>query len=391
MGNHQHSLRAVVGVLTAGRLLIATASRFVYPFLPAIARGLGVSLGRAGLLVSARWVAGFATPAVVALAGRGEGRRRLATIGITLFVIGAAVTAGTSVYVGALVGFVLMGIAKPAFDIAAQSYVADRTPYEKRARYMAVIELTWAGGLLLGAPAAGWLIDRFDWRAPFWAIAGGLAVLGVVIWWMMGPDTGSGVARRERLRVGRDGAALLVVALAYSMAAELVFVVFGAWLENAYGLSLLALGGISTVVGLSELAGEGAVLAFTDRLGKRRSVAIGLTISVVCFGALALEPAALWLGVALISGGLLGFEFTIVSAIPLATELVPGARVRFLAWFTVAMAIGRAGGAAFGPVLFDTFGLAGNVLTAAAVDLVGLGLLLGLLGLADRPSAAVDA
>ncbi len=383
------SLRAVVGVLAAGRLLVNSAQRFVYPFLPAIARGLGVSLGQAGLLVSARWLAGLATPAVVAVAGRGEGRRRLAITGLALFMVGAAVTAGTSVYIGALVGFVLMGVAKPAFDIAAQSYVADRTPYERRARYLAVLELTWAGALLVGAPAAGWLIDRLDWRAPFWVPAIAVIAVALAIWRMMDPDAAPSRAARGRLRVGREGAALLMVTGTFALAAELVFVVFGAWLEDSYGLSLLALGGTATIVGLSELAGEGAVLAFTDRLGKRRSVAIGLAVSVVCFGALAAEPAALWLGVALVSGGLLGFEFTIVSAIPLATEVVPGARARFLAWFIVAMNLGRALGAAIGPVLFDTFGVAGNMLAAAAVDAVALALLVGWLGVSDRPAESV--
>ncbi len=378
------SLPAAVGALAAARLVMNTAQRFVYPFLPAIARGLGVSLGQAGLMVSARWLAGLATPLVVATAGRAESRRRLAATGLGLFVVGAVVTAGTSVYVGALVGFILMGVAKPAFDIAAQSYVADRTPYERRARYLGVLELTWAGGLLVGAPAAGWLIAQLDWRAPFWALAGAAVAIGGVLWLVLDPDAAGADGPPGRLRLGRPAAALLAVTALFSLAAELVFVVFGAWLEDAYGLSLLALGGTATVVGLSELAGEGAVLAFTDRIGKRRSVAIGLAISVVGFASLALEPASLVVGVALVSAALLGFEFTIVAAIPLATEMVPGARARYLAWFIVAMNLGRAVGAAGGPWLFDRFGVAGNALAAAAVDLMALIGLVALLGVSER-------
>ena len=54
--------------------------------------------------------------------------------------------------------------------VASPLVVLD-VPDGLRARAMGVIELTWAGGLLLGAPAAGWLIDRQGWASPFWLLA----------------------------------------------------------------------------------------------------------------------------------------------------------------------------------------------------------------------------
>ena len=101
---------------------------------------------------------------------RGERRVRLAVWALGMMAVGAFVTVATGVYAGALVGFILLGLGKPSFDAAAQAYVADRTPYERRARYMSILELTWAGGLLVGAPLAGWLIDSFGWEAPFWVV-----------------------------------------------------------------------------------------------------------------------------------------------------------------------------------------------------------------------------
>ncbi|HSJ27678.1 MAG TPA: hypothetical protein VLB67_05660, partial [Acidimicrobiia bacterium] len=54
--------------LVALKLVLNTAVRLVYPFLPAIARGLGITVGQAGALVSVRWVAGFASPIAIGLA-----------------------------------------------------------------------------------------------------------------------------------------------------------------------------------------------------------------------------------------------------------------------------------------------------------------------------------
>ncbi len=368
-------LMAVVGALTSARLVVNTAQRLVAPFLPAIARGLGVSLERAGVLVSVRWLAGLATPAVVAALGRGERRLRLALTGLAFFGVGAALTAATGFYAGALAGFALMGLGKPAFDIAAQSYVADRTPYENRARYLSVLELTWGGGLVVGAPVVGWFIARWGWRSPFWLVAGLAVLAAAALWWLMESDGGGGGSAAPRLRLSASAAALLGVALLFSFASELVVVVFGAWLEDAYGLSLLALGATSTLIGLSEMAGEGATLAVTDRVGKRRAVGIGLAVSAAGYLAVAAEPASLAVGLALLSVALFAFEFTVVSSIPLATEVVPAARSRYLAFFVVAMGLGRAAGSALGAVVFGVFGLAGNAVAAAAANVAGLALL----------------
>ncbi len=345
-----------------------TAFRFVYPFLPAIARGLGVPLEQAGYLVSARWAAGLATPAIQKVAGRGEARRRLLVTGMLLFIAGCLVTALTGVYLGALVGFVLIGLAKPIFDISSQAYIADRVPYERRARVLAIFELTWALALLVGAPITGWLIARGDWASPFWLFAGLTAVALLLVARFIDPDHHHAAHVTARGRFEQAARAFLVVAALFTLAAEMVFVVFGAWLEDSFGLTLAALGGSAVIIGLAELAGEGAVVAFADRIGKRRSVLIGLAISVVGFLLLGLARDQLGIGLALLAVALFGFEFTIVSSIPLATELQPASRARFLSWMVVAMSIGRGIGAAVGPVVFAATGLPGPALIAVGAD-----------------------
>ena len=60
------SLGPSIAFLALTRLAVNTAHRFVFPFLPAITRGLGISLEQGGVLMSARSLAFVATPAVVA-------------------------------------------------------------------------------------------------------------------------------------------------------------------------------------------------------------------------------------------------------------------------------------------------------------------------------------
>ncbi len=269
-----------------------------------------------------------------------------------------------------------MGLGKPAYDIAAQSYVADRTPYERRARYVSILELTWAGGLIVGAPLAGLAIDRLGWASPFWLLAAAAVLVMPALWRVLGDGAAHQPGASQPLVLDRRAWAILWVAGLFSFAAEIMFVVFGAYLEDDFGLSLVALGGAGLVIGLSEAVGEGSVIAFTDRIGKVRSVAIGLGVSIAGFGLLATTPDALWAALGLVAIAFAGFEFTIVSAIPLATEIAPLARARYLSWILVAFSVGRALGAAMGAPLFDTFGPAGNAGLAASADLLALAVLL---------------
>ena len=136
---------------------------------------------------------------------------------------------------------------------------------------------------------------------------------------------------------------------------ELVNLIFGVWLEDTFQVRIAALAAASAVIGLSELGGEGLVTAFVDRLGKRRSITIGL----ISNGAAAL--ALLWLGRSL-TGAMIGlfffylsFEFTIVSTLPLMTEVFPAARATFMALFLASTALGRSFGSLAAPWLY-TFG-----------------------------------
>ena len=233
--------------------------------------------------------------------------------------MGSLVTAATNVFVGAVVGFIMMGVAKPLFDVSSQAYLADRVPYDKRGRVMGIFELTWAGGLLVGAPLAGWMIRTWGWRSPFWLFGALVAIGALALGRLLDKDTGDVHGAEGRLRLDRASAALLVVSALYAMAAELMFVVLGAWLEDSFGLSLVAAGGIAVFIGLAELTGEGTVTAFSDRLGKRRSVFAGILTAAFGFAVFAVSNDSLAGGVAPIMLAYFGFELAIVSSIPYAS------------------------------------------------------------------------
>jgi predicted MFS family arabinose efflux permease len=146
-------------------------------------------------------------------------------------------------------------------------------------------------------------------------------------------------------------------------------------MEQSFGLQVATLGAATALIGLGEWGGEGMVALFSDRLGKRRAVGIGLALNT----AACLLIAALGGTVIGAIGALLlfyiSFEFTTVTCISIMTELVPEARATLLAGFMAAASGGRAVGALLGPALFAR-GIMSNGAVSAALDLIALVVLL---------------
>src|SRR5262249_23342652 len=147
---------------TLTRLVLNSAHRMVYAFLPAFSRALGLPLESLTGLLSLRGAMGLAAPAFGALPGR-VGQRHTLVIALLVFVVGAALPAVWPSPAAFVLFVVLVALSKYLFDPALQAYLADRTPYARRGLVIAFSEMSWSGAALVGLPLAGLLIAWFDW------------------------------------------------------------------------------------------------------------------------------------------------------------------------------------------------------------------------------------
>jgi predicted MFS family arabinose efflux permease len=167
----------------------------------------------------------------------------------------------------------------------------------------------------------------------------------------------------------RRGLPLLALTWLMTLANENVFIVYGAWLESEFSLALVAIGLASLVISVAELIAEFTSAGLVDRLGKRRSVLIGLIFSVAAYLALPVlsnQLAGALAGIALM---FLTFEFSIVASIPLISEIAPAARGTMLALNVSAAALGRMAGSLTGPRLWSAEGLVGVALVSAGLSI----------------------
>ncbi len=373
-------LRAQLAAITAARGAINTGYRMIYPFLPTLARGMGVDPQAIILAVTARSALGLGAPLVGSL-GDTRGRKTAMLLGAAVFGAGCAALAIWPSFPTFVLTTLAISLSKILFDPAEMAYLGDRVAYARRGLVMAISEFGWSGAFLLGVPLAGWLMERGGWTAPFAWLAGGMLLVGGWLWRDLLPDPPSAGKRPSMLAGFRavlahpSARAVLVLSLLIAVGNEVVAIVFGLWLEADFGLQVAALGAASAVIGLAEFSGEGLVAALVDRIGKRRAVAGGIGCNVLAAVALpALDDT--------LTGALVGlfffyltFEFTIVGSLPLMTEQVPQARATLMATNITGFSLGRALGALAGGPLFR-IGITANCAAAAAINLAALAVLL---------------
>lgn len=374
--HHRARVRAgELASLYAARFSGNWALRFFYPFLPAIARGVGISLDTAGVIAGARELMGVAAPWLARFID--QGRQRGAMV-LTLVAMGTAnavvgIDASVVLFTVAMLGF---GIAKVAHDTASNAWVGDQVSFVRRGRVVGLLETSWAAAFLVGVPVTAWLIDVWSWRAPFLAV--GLLAFGLAfpMALVVRPDDRRHPRTRPRRHLDRTALALYLMLLLQNLGPQLVFASYGAWLEEDFGFTVAGIGLTTMTIGVVELLASSGSAAFTDRLGKRRSILAGMSLLVPVLAMLGLAGANLPVSLVLLGSAFLGFEFAIVSSFPLAAEVSPEARASGIATSFAAITVGRAVGAAAGVFLFVRFGMGVTGTVGALIVVAGIVVLL---------------
>jgi predicted MFS family arabinose efflux permease len=367
-------------VTTLCRLVLNTARRFAYPFAPVLSRGLGVPLTAITSLIAINQATAVLGLFFGPIADR-VGYRLMMLSGMALLVAGMFAAGLFPFYGVVLVALFLAGLGKSIFDPALQAYVSERVPFHRRGLAIGVLEFSWAGSTLLGIPLIALLIDGLGWRAPFFAM-GGLGILGILVLSIViekgrrrpAPDQASPLFKNAWRQLMRERAALGALSYAFwiSVANDNLFVIYGAWLEKQFGLSIVALGLGTAVIGISELTGESLTATLADRLGLKRSVIGGLAACMICYGTLPFISQSLGMALTGLFFLFLTFEFTIVTSLSLFTELVPASRATMMASYLASAGFGRVVGALIGGPVW----LAGGIYATALVSAVITGLAL---------------
>jgi predicted MFS family arabinose efflux permease len=376
----RHGLKFQVTAFVAVRLVFNTFYRMIYPFISIFAKGMGVDLRTISYAVTTRSLMGLVSPFLASVADS-RGRKTGMLVGTLIFTAAVFLVVLWPTFIAFFISLSIGIIGYLVFVPSMQAYLGDQVPYEKRARVLGITEFAWSLSAIIGVFLVGLIIARRGWMAPFPLIALLGALSFILLAWMLPKDpviqAGNPGFIRNMAKVFSYPPALaaLVMAGLYTAANEVITLIYGVWVEQSFSLSIASLGATAIAIGIAELGGESLVTAFTDKIGKRYAIGIGIVGN--CLAALTLPIFGRWLPGALVGLFLfyLTFEFTMVSGIPLMTELVPSARATMLAAHMALIALGRSVGDLLAPSLFSqTFipGIAANAAAAIIFNLCAL-------------------
>jgi MFS transporter, DHA1 family, inner membrane transport protein len=340
---------------------------------------MGVPLAAVTSLIAVNQVTGILSLFFGPMADR-WGYRVMLMTGLGFLAAGMLGSGFFPFYGVVLVGLFLAGLGKSAFDPALLAYVGERVPFQRRGLFVGFMETSWAASTLLGVPLVGFLIARLGWRGPFFAI-GFPALLGLGALALLIPGRSGGAGTKAPLAMSRawkklvnqrPGLGILGFSFFLSMANDNFFVVYGAWMEQTFRLSVVALGVTASVIGVAELLGEALTATVGDRLGLRRSMTMGLILSTGSYLLLPLLEASLSGGLGALFCIFLFTELAIVSALSLSTEVMPDARATMMSGYLAAASLGRVCGALMGGFVWSLGGLRAVAFVSASTNALAM-------------------
>ncbi|MGW0800226.1 Cmx/CmrA family chloramphenicol efflux MFS transporter [Streptomyces sp. NPDC002692] len=365
-----------VHILALSVFALGTSEFMLSGLLPPIADDLGVSIPRAGLLISAFAVGMVVGAPLLAVATLRLPRRTTLVALIAVFGLGQVAGALAPTYPVLFASRVVSALACAGFWAVGAAVAIAMVPQTSRARALSVM----IGGLslanVLGVPAGAFLGEHLGWRSAFWAVgvASAIALAGVLTLIPGIPAPAERPRLRRELVIYRDPQVWLAIAVvmlsaggvfcAFSYLSPLLTEVAG--LDDGWVPGVLALFGagafIGTTIGgrvadahlfgvlLTGVAASAAVLVAIALLGRYATAAVVLSflLGVSCFGTAPALNARL---------------FNLASAAP----TLAGATV------TAAFNLGNAGGPWVGGAVVDSgFGYAGTAWAGAALTLAGM-------------------
>jgi len=382
-------------IIFISRMFLNLSFRVVYPFLPAISRGLDIPFQQAGLFLTARSATGLAG-IFFGMWGERIGYVRWMIVAIFILLFGSTLLSASGSFYWALIGFAFLGLAQTAYVPVSQAYVSASVPYSRRARVIGLIETSWSASWFLGIPICGVLIAQLGWRSPFVLISLACLVLVFYTGRLRPPKSSSGAINIESagapsrsLSARATPLLVLICTFLMSFANENIMIIFGAWLEKYFSLQVEALGFLSSLAGFAELAGELTVALAVDRLGKRRTIAGGLLTASIAYLALTACQRSLIAAILGLMAVFFLFELTFVSMISYVSELSPMQRGKWLATNYSLNVGGRMFASISGPWLWTiNHSILPNALISCLCTLFGLVLFLWFASRSRSPKPA---
>ena len=260
----------------------STEGGLIVGLVPSISEDMRVTMGEAGLIVSAAALSyGIGAPLLAVLLG-GVGRRRVLAGAVLTLALAAVLFATAQFFAWMVAARMLLAMAAGTFAGTAMAVAAAIAAPGQRGRAMQTITLGQSVATLIGVPAAAFVAMQIDWRIPYWIIAviATAAALALFLKLPRGMH-GDTQTMADRIRVMRNPGVLpaLFSSLLVFLSTNLPWVYAGAVTVHA-GLSRDFLPLVLLANGIGAVAASVSFGRLSDRFGTGRTVMVSMVAQV---------------------------------------------------------------------------------------------------------------
>ena len=267
--------------------LLGMGRGFIVPVLPLIAIDFGAGAAGAGLMLFVPMLGGVIVSLPTGYLMDRIGRRKLLIASTLLLSLSALLVLQASSFTEILIYLGINGLAQQMWQMTRLTVIADSSAQNRRGRMITGMAGVNRAGTLLGPLAGGAIAELFGLRMPF-LVFGIAAFLATVPSYLFVRETAPAVLARRRgdtaaAQVDVSWARLITKAVVVLFAAQFMANVgrggvqgqggiYVAYAAFAYGLDALALGGISSAMGIIGIPVTLMAGQVMDRFGRKRTI-----------------------------------------------------------------------------------------------------------------------
>jgi predicted MFS family arabinose efflux permease len=364
-----------VALILFGVLFLGVSdTQLVPPLLPLIAEDLGVTPGRAGIVVTSYSLAAAAFALFAGPISDRIGRKKVLTGGLFVFAAASFSTYHVSSFNALLILRAITGFAAGTLSTTALSFAGDYYPYHQRGRAMGILSMGYFVAFVIGIPIGAAAAARLGWNAVFGGLAAAAAAMLVVTVFRL-PVVPVHAHENRRPPVldhffQRDRFAGIAAAFLTSGGLVGFLTYIGAWLNATYDVGVDRIGLLFMAAGAAAVAASPLSGWLCDHTGKRSIIIWTNIFLAFLFIIVARIDWGIWLIIA-VAGLSMAAAARQAPLHALTTEIVgPESRGQYIALRNAASQIGIAVVATVSAYAFDAGGFSAVALIAAAVTLL---------------------
>jgi predicted MFS family arabinose efflux permease len=372
--------RAIVLLAVAG-FVSAANLRVCDPLLPQIAGELGVSVGGAGIIITAFALSYGLSQVVIGPLGDAQGKLRMTVLGCLWAGLATMLCAVMPGLWSVAAWRFMAGVGGAAIIPLAIAWLGDVISYERRQPILAQFLSGQILGVVFGQAAGGILGEFAGWRGALMLVGiAHIAAGGAIAWEMRRLTLGVPPPQPARWREAAASAReilgrrwpriLLGTTFIEGVLMFGAFAYVGAHLHQRFGIGPGLVGIMIAGFGLGAITYSLSASWLLPRWGQARLMGAGVSLVTAGYTLMALAP---WLWLAPVAVAIVGLGFYMMhnTMQTEATQLAPTARGLSVSMFAIMLFTGQSVGVALAGAVFDRWG-AVPVLLGCAYGLLAL-------------------